>query len=191
MKKYAFVSDYARLKIMYEYGGIYFDTDVEALKRIDDKILKEGYFAKEYDNMISTGLGFSTPPKNEIVKIMMDDYNNMHFIKKEGILDMTPCPIRNTKALNEKGYIINKQNNDLNGIKIYSREYFCGYDANFNRYDITDDTYTVHHYSSSWMNTSDKIIKELKRCFSKILGKKIYSKIKKFFKTIKVKIFYD
>ena len=175
MKKYAFVSDYARLKIMYEYGGIYFDTDVEALKRIDDKILKEGYFAKEYDNMISTGLGFSTPPKNEIVKIMMDDYENIHFINNEKI-DMTPCPIRNTKSLNKKGYIISKNIKDLDGIRIYSKEYFCGFDNELQRYDIKDSTYTVHHYAASWMNTSNKIIKRFTRCLSKICGKKLYSK---------------
>ena len=42
-KKYAFVSDYARLKILYDHGGLYFDTDVEVIKPFDD-ILAGGAF---------------------------------------------------------------------------------------------------------------------------------------------------
>ena len=64
-KKWAFVSDYARLKIIYEEGGIYFDTDVEVLKRIPDEILETGYFAKESDNYIATGLGFAANKKSQ------------------------------------------------------------------------------------------------------------------------------
>ena len=67
-KKYAFVSDYARFKIMYEYGGIYFDTDVEVIKPLDDIILddeiKLPYTKKELQN-----IGIGTSLINEIKKI--------------------------------------------------------------------------------------------------------------------------
>ena len=116
-KKYAFVSDYARLKILYENGGIYFDTDVEVLKKIDQEILGNGYFAKERDNQISTGLGFCVPKHNELVKIMMDDYENASFIIN-GEMDFTACPNRNTDSLEKMGYKVNKETKEIEGLKV-------------------------------------------------------------------------
>ena len=42
--KYAFVSDYVRLKVLYEEGGIYLDTDVEVKKNFDDNVLNNRIF---------------------------------------------------------------------------------------------------------------------------------------------------
>lgn len=175
--KYAFVSDYVRLKILYEEGGIYFDTDVEVLKKIPDEILNDGYFAKEQDDTIATGLGFAVPPKNNIIKIMLDDYANIPFILKDGSFDLTPCTIRNTNALKKKGYIIDSKNMPLDSIKTYNRDYFCGYDLKNNRYIISEKTYTVHHYSASWLSKSKKIKARLKIIICKIIGVDNFNKI--------------
>lgn len=182
-KKYAFVSDYARLKILYEEGGIYFDTDVEVLKRIPDNILEKGYFAKETDNYIATGLGFCVQPQNNIVKYMLEDYENIHFINNKE-MDLTPCPKRNTESLIKRGYVIDKYNYYLDEIKVYDKEYFCGYDVYTNHYMITENTYTVHHYCASWVPAKQKMQNILRRIISKILGHKIYDKLR----TIKKKI---
>lgn len=172
-KKYAFVSDYARLKILYENGGIYFDTDVEVLKRIPDDILKKGYFAKEKENEIATGLGFSVEPHNIYVKYMMEDYE-----KISDLNTILPCPIFNTNSLKNKGYDPSKIDM-LDDIKIYSREYFCGYDIDNNHYMISDKTYTVHHYDASWISKSAKFKRNLKRFISKKIGIRNYEKIRK------------
>ena len=179
LKKYAFVSDYVRLKVLYEEGGIYFDTDVEVLKKIPPEILNEGYFAKEVDDAINTGLGFAVPKNNNIIKIMLDDYENLEFIDKDGIIDMTACPERNTRALRKKGYIIDSRNLPLDSIKTYGRDYFCGYDLKNNHYIISDKTYTVHHYNASWQSKRARIKTKLKRILSKIIGIKNYEKIRK------------
>lgn len=176
-KKYAFVSDYVRLKVLYDNGGIYFDTDVEVLKRIDDEILKRGYFAKEKDNQIATGLGFCVPPKNTLIKYMMDDYENLNFINEDGTMDMTACPSRNSKSLEKKGYIINKNTTEICGIGIYDKEYFCGFDINTQHYIISDKTFTVHHYNASWLPRNKKIAKKVKRIISLLIGEKKYKRI--------------
>lgn len=181
-KKYAFVSDYARLKILYEQGGIYFDTDVEVLKPLSEEILKEGYFAKEQDDKISTGLGFSVPPKCKIIKIMLDDYENINFIDDNGKMDLTPCPTRNTESLKKYGYIIDKNNLPLDNIKTYNRDYFCGYDLKNNHYIISEKTYTVHHYDASWKSKSSQQKTKLKRIISKLIGIKNYQKIREVLK---------
>lgn len=176
-KKYAFVSDYARLKVLYNHGGIYFDTDVEVLKRIPDEILETGYFAKEQSTEIQTGLGFAVYPKNKIIKYMMDDYKKIPFIK-DGKMDLEPCPIRNTRSLTKKGYIINEKNKFLDDIPIFEREYFCGYDIFNNHYIISEKTYTVHHYSGSWLSKSDQTKTKIRKLISKIIGPKNYERLR-------------
>lgn len=78
-KKYAFIIDYAGLKILYDNGGIYLDTDVEFLKRLPDEILKNGYIAKETDSLIATGLGFACE-KNDIYVLRSKYYIVMKFL---------------------------------------------------------------------------------------------------------------
>lgn len=177
-KKYAFVSDYVRLKVLYEQGGIYFDTDVEVLKRIPDEILETGYFAKEKDDEVTTGLGFAVHKKNKIVKYMLDDYKDIEFTKN-GEMDLEPCPQRNTKSLTSRGYKINSKTKSIDGVPIYDKNYFCGYDINTHQYIISETTYTVHHYAGSWISKKDKVKFKVKKIISRILGKKIYEKLRK------------
>lgn len=60
-KKYAFVSDFARFWILHEYGGIYFDTDVEVIRPMTDILLKGAYFGMENYSSINPGLGMAAP----------------------------------------------------------------------------------------------------------------------------------
>ena len=91
-KKYAFVSDYARFKIMYEHGGIYFDTDVEVIKSLDDIIDKGSFWGLEEDCLTgkfacapglgfscNPGLGFSCNPGLGICKDMIELYKSLNF----------------------------------------------------------------------------------------------------------------
>lgn len=186
-RKYAFVSDYARLKILYENGGIYFDTDVEVIKHIKPEILEKGYFAKEVDNELQTGLGFCVPPKNQIIKYMMDDYEDIHFIKEKQ-LDLTPCPKRNTESLIKRGYTIDASTEEIEGIKVYDKNYFCGFDLITHQHIISDKTYTIHHYEASWAPKSSKIKAKIKGIISNIIGRNVYQKIRKIKLHLKNKI---
>lgn len=84
-KKWAFVSDYARLKIVYEQGGIYMDVDVELIKPLDELTELDGYmgFEKEIDGQmwIATGLGFGARAGHPIVGALLKDYEDIPFIK--------------------------------------------------------------------------------------------------------------
>ena len=87
VRKFAYVSDYARLKILYEHGGVYFDTDVEVLKNMDDLLAKGPWMAIEKhnntpnaDDMVNPGLGFAVEPHNPIIKEIMSFYENTHYI---------------------------------------------------------------------------------------------------------------
>lgn len=177
-KKWAFISDYARLKILYEYGGIYFDTDVEIIKKFPNSILETGYFAKERDDYISTGLGFAVYPHNKAIKVMMNDYENINFIN--GTMDLTPCPVRNTESLIKAGYIIDKNCFPLDEVPVFDRNYFCGRDVyNAGASIVSDKTITVHHYNASWQTPKMKIQSIPYNIALMILGRKNYDKLRK------------
>lgn len=94
--KYAFVSDYARFWILYNYGGLYFDTDVELINPIDD-IVEQGSFmgcelAPVGSNLypfIAPGLGLGASPNHSLYKIILDNYSRMHLYSPRGVLGET------------------------------------------------------------------------------------------------------
>ena len=92
-KKYAFVSDVARLYVVYNYGGIYLDTDIELKDSLDNFLGYDGWFNWESNLFIATGLGFGAQKGNKLVKDMLEDYKDKKFYKKNGSIDLTPCPI--------------------------------------------------------------------------------------------------
>ena len=79
-KNWAFVSDYARLDIIYHEGGIYLDTDVELVKSLDDLLAYDCFLASDGSAGINTGLGFGAVRNHPTIKSMLDKYENKHFI---------------------------------------------------------------------------------------------------------------
>lgn len=97
-KKWAFVSDCARLKIIYDNGGIYLDTDVELLDSLDNILKYDFFFAFEHEFRVNTGYGFGAKKMSPIVQEMLSFYLGKHFIV-DGKTDLTVCTISNTDAL--------------------------------------------------------------------------------------------
>ena len=171
-KKWAFVSDYARIDICYTYGGIYLDTDVEVLKSFDDLLNLDAFCGREQgkknnDNKVNTGLVLGMKKNSLIGKIMRDDYNNKHFRDSNGKLDLTPCPVIQTNLL--KKYGLNDKNvlQVVNGLTIFPTDYFCPMNQYTGKKDITDNTYSIHHYNASWVSDVDKNRRELRKKYSK------------------------
>ena len=102
--KYAFVSDYFRLKALFELGGIYFDTDYEIVKPIDD-ILNEGsnlITGMESINNVLTAF-IASEPGNLIIKELMDSYLDRSFLLDNGDMDLTPINKEFSVLLNKNG----------------------------------------------------------------------------------------
>lgn len=165
VKKYAYVSDYARLKILYENGGIYFDTDVEVIKNMDCIINNGPWMAIEKhnnnpaeDDMVALGLGFAVEPNNPIIKKIMSYYENTHYIFPDGRINQIPIVPITTDIL--KGYGLKQSCTkpyNCGGITIYPWEYFCPLEFLSSKLEITQNTYTIHHYSATWMSWYDKL----------------------------------
>ena len=138
-KKWAFVSDMARLMILYEHGGIYLDTDVELLKPINENILKyDSIFPFEIEVRINTGMGFASKQYNPIIKALIDDYKDRHFIRKNGSLNLEACPYYNTTVLERL----------LPELKLDNTHQIIQDNVFITRAMYNECA--IHHYASSW-----------------------------------------
>lgn len=161
-KKWAFVSDVARLKVVYENGGIYFDTDVEVIRSFDDLLNQNFFLGRESQDRVASGLGFGAEKNSPIIKAMLDIYNDKHYILPNGKRNPFVCPDFNTKALIDLGLkfttgIINFKNGS-----IYPEEYFSPLSVKDGKLRITENTYSIHHYDNSWMSKSQHLKKSIK-----------------------------
>lgn len=170
-KKWAFVTDYVRLYVVYNYGGIYLDTDVEVIKKFDD-LLKFPAFIGFEDSYrkkkeVNTGLGFGSMKGNPIIKEMLEDYHKKSFIKKDGSLDLTPCPKIQTELLLKHGLKLDNTYQNLENIIVLPTDYLCPMNQSNGKILITNNTYSIHRYFDSWNNSADKYRRELRMKYSK------------------------
>lgn len=180
-KKWAFVSDYVRLDIIYRYGGIYLDTDVELVKNLDELLPYKCFFSAD-NSGINTGLGFGAEKECNIVKEMLDLYNGKHFIIS-GKLDLTPCTEINSKIFLGDGYQVGNQKVQI--IKeavILPPEYFSPLDGE-SKLRKTENTFGVHWGSRTWETGITKV----KASIRMRLGYKAVGNIKSFFRTISLR----
>lgn len=171
--KWAFVSDVVRLQVVYEFGGVYLDTDVELIKPIDDLIQTEGFMGFDEKGIIATGLGFGAEKGNKIIGEFLKDYKDISFIKPDGSYDLTPCPDRNTDTLKRLGMDINNTSQKFLNMVFLPEEYLCPMDYYSGKKNITKNTYSIHHYSASWTSKVTKRTTAIKR----IIGVKMYNKL--------------
>lgn len=177
-KAWAFVTDYARLKVVYENGGIYLDTDVELIKKLDDLLQNKCYFGLQQHGLLcATGLGFGSEKGTNVLRVLMDSYDEITF-NSDDKLSMS-CPILNTKILMKLGY---KQEDTTKVFRneeftIYPPCYFDPYSTQTNSDIFCDDTYSIHHYSASWCSFPQR----LKRRIALLIGENRLIKLKKLF----------
>lgn len=156
-KKFAFVTDFVRLYALYNYGGIYMDTDVEVIKSLDP-FLKNNAFSGFEDNMsIPTGIMGATKG-NLWIGDMLHEYDNIGFVKEDGTFDLTTNVIRITQ--NTVDLYGLKRDNTLQTLKdtvtLYPSEYLCPKSWRTGLITITDNTHTIHHFSGSWQTDDVK-----------------------------------
>lgn len=184
-KKWAFVSDYCRLWVLCHYGGVYLDTDMEVLKSLNI-FLNEVAFGgieklrdKEHINMAIWGC----KKNDEFIKHLLNKYENINFTDYRDNLFKLAIPNIVTEKAVHLGWDKNRQENVFfNGTKIYSREYFYPKGFSWEECEITDHTYTIHHYDGSWKKPHQIIRTKTKMILIKILGYKIVDSITKIIK---------
>ncbi len=195
-KRWGFVSDYARLDILYEHGGVYLDTDVELIKPIDDLLSGDGFLGfertpneKETAVFVNTGEGFGAKAKDAIVGAMRDSYESKTFLLPNGQMNLTTCPYYNTEVLRQFGLKQVDELQKVHSLTVYPVEYFCPLDWKTRKCRITANTYSIHHFDASWLSGEEK--KKRKRArridfmlhipnmlIKAVLGEKRYNRLK-------------
>ena len=161
-KKYAFVSDYARFWILYKYGGIYFDTDVEVIRRMDDIIERGNFMGMETDadennsvtGNVAPGLGLGVNPGLGLIKKILDFYETLHFTKETDVSNQITIVHITTKILRDNGLKSINGIQEVDGVWIYPAEYFNPTNITTKRLHITKNTHSIHWYMESWNKKS-------------------------------------
>lgn len=175
-KKWAFVSDYARLQIIKKSGGFYLDTDVKLIKSLNS-LRKLNCFFSTDDLAINTGLGFGSVKNHKIFEELIDVYNKISF-KIDGKLNLTPCSKYNTDVFKRFGYKHMEKNQIIENVTILSPDYFSPIRGDKSKLEITNNTIGIHLSSRTW----DSPMNRLKAKFRLTFGNKLVNYFKRLYK---------
>lgn len=181
-KKWAFVSDYIREKVLYEHGGIYMDTDVEVIKSLDKFLKHPAFSGFENDTMIPTGI-MACEKGNLWMKNLLSYYDNRFFIISNGKFDLT-TNVESITKITKKMYpnlVLDGELKELDNVVFYPKDYFCPIDYETKECILTKNTHTIHHFSGSWKERPtfiQKFKQKIKIIIKLIIGKKNTERIR-------------
>ena len=177
-KKYAFVSDYARFDILYQYGGLYFDTDVEVIKDMTEIINTGSFLGMETISTVNPGLGMGCIKEEPFYKKILDSYQNKKFLLDSGELNTGYTIVHRTSDLLKKdGLKEVNEKQSIDGINIYPKEYFCPKDVRTLELKVTENSYTIHHFDASWVNKHTKKMMIEKQWINEKISNKVLKTI--------------
>lgn len=175
-KKYAFVSDYARVDILNEHGGVYFDTDVEVLKDMSPILAKGPFLGIEAAGAINNGLGMAAKQGDAILKEILDSYCQDAFLNPDGTYNLKTVVERVSDIFRAHGFTNNVEEiQEIANYSIYPAEYFSPKNVVTGIIRITENTYTIHHYDASWLEDWQKSVQINKHKIFNKLGENIIS----------------
>lgn len=184
-KKYAFVSDYARFWILYHCGGVYFDTDVEVIRPMDDIIKKGAFMGIEVPARqgslpkVAPGLGMGALPGMDFYRDMLNNYQSLSFLNDDNSFNTKTIVAYNTEMLIKYGLVGSNGVQKVGGIIIYPEDYFNPMDSLTGTLTITENTRSIHRYMNSWSNQSP-LIRKLSKLSHRLFGL-TFHRIKLFF----------
>lgn len=185
-KKYAFVSDYARFWILYNFGGLYFDTDVEVIKPMGDIIERGPFMGIEVAAQnggapqVAPGLGLGVNPGLGLYKILLDKYSTLKFRNVDGTLNQKTIVTYNTEVLLEFGLRPINEIQEVAGVWIYPADYFNPLDSLTGKLKTTENTRSIHWYMNSWSDSS-AVRRWLSKMSHRVFGMKFH-KVSEWFK---------
>lgn len=156
-KKYAFVSDVMRLIVLEQYGGVYFDTDVEVVRDITPLLADEGFIGFENAQFVNSGQVMASMPHHPVIQAMIEEYRKLHFTNADGTMNAVGCPYLNTDVMERYGLARNGREQLVAGIHVYPADFFNPLDSVTGKLTKTENTYSIHWYSMSWLPKSTQI----------------------------------
>lgn len=172
-KKWAFVSDYIRARVIYEQGGIYLDTDVRVLKKLDPLLNNQAFIGFENNDYLSAAI-FGAEVHHPFIKDMLDYYQDKKFTfdKNNQMAGVNSLSV--TDILKEK-YGLKTGNYEQRlkaGIHVYPDGVLC---------NPSKDSYSIHLFTGTWIDGQEtvkqKVVTALKRRISSPKQASLYQKL--------------
>lgn len=152
MGQWAFVSDYARIDIINEYGGVYLDTDVEVTRNFDELLRNDAFCGFENCQLVNSGLGFGSRKQNRILTEIKEYYDSRSFQQEDGNLDKRCCPYIQTEIMEKHGLKGNGAFQIVDGMTVLPPRVLCGMSSHsFRTLRDLSCTYAIHHYTATWL----------------------------------------
>ena len=192
-RKWAFVADWFRLKKLYEYGGVYLDTDVELIKNIDTFLDNDSFIGYADDIYLGSGL-FGCNAKNEFCKALLDYYEQRHFINEDGsFYDVPNNQIYTAISMRKLGFCLGDRHIECGNTEVYPSDFFSPFKKRtigepsmiyrYENFDCTSNTYAIHYTVYSWEvyrhSLASKIKLIVKQTVRSILPRRLYIRLKK------------
>ena len=157
-KKWAFVSDYIRYKVIFENGGIYLDVDVEVVRKLDDLLKYQAFMGFEGQEYVNPGSGFGARKGNSTIKTIIDFYNKISFNVHKDNLSEIATPIIVTDILMKNGLVKNGELQTVGSVTVLPEDYLCPKSPITRLVNLTDNTFSIHHYDASWVDEKERAI---------------------------------
>lgn len=177
-RKWAFLSDYARLAVVAEHGGLYFDTDVELVRTPDELLQFEAFYGFENNSAVNTGQGFGAQKQHPTLVAMRQEYLAL-MPDQDGTFPVHACPALNTAALLPMGLVLNGLRQNVAGAEILPADFLNPYDDATGKLGKTENTIGIHWYSKFWMSKGVVLRSKLTRPFHRIFGKDCFRWLKR------------
>lgn len=184
-KKYAFAADYIRLYAVYNYGGIYLDTDIEVIKSFNPLLHLPYFIGSEGDGIIEAGV-LGAEKNCSWIKDCLSYYDNKSFIKQDGGFDTLTLPRIMMKKITENHTITELDYSETitplfpkssNNLFMFPKDFFCAKNHGTGMIEKTEYTFCIHHFAMSWIPKKTTFLPNLKRKLMSVFGVKTINNI--------------
>ena len=153
--RWAFVTDYVRLRTLTEQGGVYMDTDVELVKPLDPYLHHQAFAGFEHPERVQTGL-LACEKEFPLFREFLQHYDTARFLLPDGTVDTTTNVQVLTDLCLGKGLVCNDRLQTVADLTIYPREVFCPVDFDTKVLKKTRKTVAIHWFSGSWQTEEER-----------------------------------
>ena len=155
-KNWGFASNFARLDIVYQYGGIYLDTDVEVIRNFDVLLNDDGFICMGCADRINQGCGFGAMKGNALIGLMRDKLLSAHFLNNDGKPEKRAFHTFINPIVKQYGFQLNNQYQRSNGIVLYPSEVMSPLTIEGMPDHFSNMTVSIHREVGTWRTEKEK-----------------------------------
>lgn len=149
-KKWAYVSDYARMDVLYQYGGIYLDTDVELFRSLEPLLGTDAFLCFGEWPVPNSGAGTGCVKGNILMRELMETRERVSFIQNDGKGDPRTNSNYEMKVLQNHGFRMDFTSQLTDGIALYPPDVIAPASVIGENAFVTERTLGIHHCLNTW-----------------------------------------